>query len=473
MLNIRNLTVHYPLKSTPTLENINLKLSRGEVGIVTGGNDSGKSTLLNAVSGVAKSMLNAKTEGICQVTGTISTVLQDSDLFLMPTVEEEIEFPLIQFGESHSRMNDRVNSISEKLKLDKLLKRLMHTLSGGERQRVALAASMVTNSDLLLLDEPLAQLDPHGAVLVTNLIREIADHGKTVLIASTSTGPFHQIADRVFWLNNGSMHWTGPPSSFKNEHEHARFMGIDVDGHGLFSMQLRENYSIIKSNPADRITVLDMIKVTYSYDKSFSLENIDLQINEGGITAISGENGSGKSTLLKLAAAIIKPQSGTITVFGRNIKGLSIAEATSDTGFLFQNPDHQIFQNTVDQELAWGLIKRGFSKSDAEEKVRYWVEKLSMEKLLKEHPYSLSKTCRQWIALAGVLVRTPPLLLLDEPTFGMDAIAARRFADIVMQVAKDGTTVLMITHNRALAAHCADRLVTMEKGSISFGNTLE
>jgi energy-coupling factor transport system ATP-binding protein len=444
-----------------------MQLSRGEIGIVTGGNDSGKSSILNAISGIAKSMLNAKTEGTCQVDGTISTVLQDSDLFLMPTVEEELEFPLIQYGESRSIRNIKVNQINEKLNLSNLSKRLMHTLSGGERQRVALAASMVTNSDLLLLDEPLAQLDPRGATLVTDLIRELADHGKTVLIASTSTGPYHQIADRFFWIDSGKMHWSGSPSSFLKVNEEARSMGIDVDGYGLFNRHQEEDYIYKNCMPTGRTVALDMSKVTYCYDKNFSLENIDLQIKKGGITAISGENGSGKSTLLKLAAAILKPQSGSISVLGRNIKGLDIAEATKKTGFLFQNPDHQIFQTQVDQELAWGLIKRGFSRSKAEEKTRYWLEKLSMKKLSKTHPYSLSKTCRQWIALAGVLVRTPPLLLLDEPTFGMDTNASRRFADIIMQVAKEGTTVLIITHNHALAAHCADRLIAMEKGFIS------
>jgi energy-coupling factor transporter ATP-binding protein EcfA2 len=176
---------------------------------------------------------------------------------------------------------------------------------------------------------------------------------------------------------------------------------------------------------------VSMDAVSHAYGDSFSLKSISMEVMPGHIVAITGENGSGKTTLLKLAAGLLKPEKGVVQIFGNNIAGLSIAEATKQSGVLFQNPDHQLFQSRVDHELLWGLKKRGFAPDLAQQRVDKWLKWLNLEHLASEHPYSLSKTYRQWIALASVLVREPELLLLDEPTYGMDTAATKRFAEII------------------------------------------
>lgn len=448
------------------MRDLNLALPQGQIGLVVGGNDSGKTTLLNTVSGIAANMYSASITGQCQVEGKVGAVLQDTDLFLMPTVTEELEFPLYQYWHNRKKVEQIVCRLGEKLNLKHLMKRLVHTLSGGERQRVALAAALAADSNVLILDEPLAQLDSISAKSTAAYLRELADSGKTILIASTSTQFFRSITDCCYWLDQGTIRFAGSIESFAAQCSAARFKGVDIDGFELFKPKPEKTAISPPAYPDDVEKVIEYIDVNYAYDSSFSLNMINLAVQPGTITAVVGENGSGKTTLLKLAAAILKPSSGTITVQGKNINSLSIAEATADSGFLFQNPDHQIFQNQVDKELSWGLKKRGFTKTVAKIMVASWLKKLGLTQYASEHPYALSKTLRQWIALAGVLVREPSLLLLDEPTFGMDTVSTARFAQIAGEIVRQGKSILMITHNDAIANYCADRVIKMDRGKV-------
>lgn len=466
MIDLKNLTVSYPLKQEPVLHDIELVLSKGQIGLVVGGNDCGKTTLLNTVSGIAATMYNASLSGQCQVEGKVGAVLQDSDLFLMPTVLEELEFPLYQYWHSRSKVEQIVSWLGEKLNLNHLMNRSVHTLSGGERQRVALAAALAADSDVLILDEPLAQLDSLSANNTATFLRDLADSGKTILIASTNMQYFRSISDFCYWLDQGKIQFSGSVESFIAHCPSARSKGVDLGGYELLKPEPEKAGSYPPADINNDEKVLHYSDVNYAYDSSFSLKMINLAVQPGSITAVVGENGSGKTTLLKLAAAILKPDSGTITVQGKNIGSLNIAEATADSGFLFQNPDHQIFLNQVDKEVSWGLKKRGFTETEANMMVENWLNKLALAQHASEHPYALSKTLRQWIALAGVLVREPSLLLLDEPTFGMDTVSTARFAVIAREAAEQGKSILMITHNDAVANYCADRVIKMEKGKV-------
>ena len=466
MIRLENLTVSYPLKQEPVLHGIDLVLPVGHIGLVVGGNDCGKTTLLNTVSGISATMYNAVLQGECRVEGKIGAVLQDSDLFLMPTVLEELEFPLYHYWQNRKMVEERVAWLGDKLNLNYLMKRSIHTLSGGERQRVALAAALAADAEVLILDEPLAQLDSLSAKRTAAFIRELADSGKTILLASTNTQFFHCITDSYFWLDQGKILWSGSPGSFLTQCPSARLKGVDIYEYEPVKPKA-EGKDSSRSDDYDKgDEVLHYSDVSYAYDSNFALNMINLKIERGTTTAIVGENGSGKTTFLKLAAAILKPDSGKIAVLGKDISKLDIAEATADSGFLFQNPDHQIFQSQVDKELAWGLKKRGFSDTEVRVRVNSWLQKLGLEKYALDHPYALSKTFRQWIALAGVLVREPSLLLLDEPTFGMDTVSTARFAALVKEAAGQGKSIVMITHNDAIANICADRVIKMEKGRV-------
>lgn len=466
MIIINDLSVNYPYQKQPALSGINLSLSSGQIGVVLGGNDSGKSTLLNVLCGIIPKMQHADIYGSFQVNGNLGVALQDSDLFLMPTVAEELEFPLINLWRKKDVTKKRMDYLAEVFYLSSLFNRQIHTLSGGERQRVSLAASLAANPDILILDEPLAQLDPLSRTMIAEQLKYLAKEGKTILIGTSSAYQFDTIADTFFLLERGILKWQGSPDSFKEKHSEALLQGVDVDGNGLFKNKEIMSKSDLTSTNYSLSKALTMKKVQYQYAFAFALKDIDLEVNCGKIVAITGENGSGKTTLLKLAAGIIKPDSGQIEVLGKNIQDLTIAEATANSGFLFQNPDHQLFHNQVESELRWGLQKRGFNKTLEEERVNKWLELMNIETKRYEHPYSLSKVWRQWVALACILVREPALLLLDEPTFGMDTLAAKRFADLIRDLAGNNTSILLITHYDALARYCANSIISISCGKI-------
>jgi energy-coupling factor transport system ATP-binding protein len=342
------------------------------------------------------------------------------------------------------------------------MSRPVHTLSGGERQRLTLAAAMALDPPILLLDEPLAQMDSDFTAKFISLLKELASKGTCILIAAASSHLYAALETRCFLMVKGEIYWQGSRQDFQKRWEEAKSLGIDVDGSSFLKNCLGKSPE--RKEKGSPLPVMTMNNVFYSYGQGFLLDNISLSIRAGEIVALTGPNGSGKSTLLKLAAGILQPKKGEVCILGKCIKGLSIAQATAGSGFLFQNPDHQIFQDKVIKEVAWGLKMRKINPSLIAARVEKWLKRLQIEYLAEEHPYSLTKTDRQWVALAGVLAQEQPLLLLDEPTHGMDCVSAGRFMEVMAELVAANTAVFMVTHHRELAEHCAHRIFYMEKG---------
>ena len=455
MLEIANLTVKYPQSSKAAVSNVTLSLPSGEIGLLLGGNHSGKSTVLACVSGLIPTMQKAEVEGRCSLMEQVGMAIQNSDVFLLPTVESELEFPLLNQGWPTSERRRRINELAEVFLLKPLIERNMHTLSGGEKQRVSLAAAVSAKPSVLLLDEPLSQLDEGFTDFFLKQIKQWAAKGLTVLIATTSSYQYRGLDPLCFWLREGRLCWQGRIDDFYSIQEKARADGIDVDGKGLFCKNNTIHFFV------ERPHILSLEGVTFRYEKRKILDNINVTVHPGEIVSITGPNGAGKSTLLKIAAGIIKPQNGNIFIQGKSIKGQKIAEANNSTGVLFQNPDHQISQDSVYKEVALGLKMRKVQKGIVKTRVDKWLNSLGMAHMANKHPYSLTKTERQWVALASVLVQEPALLLLDEPTHGFDALAAVQFMEVIVSLAAQGTAVLMVTHHRELACHYSHKVIKL------------
>jgi len=467
MLYIHNLTVCFQDASKEVLKDISLSLKAGEVGLVLGGNDSGKSTLLHCISGIIPRIKKASLSGSCTVVGgQLGVLLQDSDLFLLTTVQEELDFCLLNAGVTGNVIVKMRQQVEKQLKIDKLEQRQMHTLSGGERQRVALGAALISRPQLLLLDEPLAQLDIDFAETFLNYLCYLAQAGVCILVSSTSSYSFRKLPFRFFLLEEGRLIEQGDRKSLNAIKEKAEKTGIDIDGKDLLFQKAGFCCLSQKKSFHNSVPVLSMHNVSYAYQDCFQLKDVELEVFAGEIVAITGPNGSGKTTLLKLAAGIFQAECGEIQVLGKSIRGLSIAEATEKVGFLFQNPDHQLFQSTVNKEVAWGLLTRGCEPDIATKKAWHMLKKLGIEHLAHEHPYSLSKATRQWVALASVLVQDPLLLLLDEPTIGLDTLAATRFMEWIMELAEKLVAVALVTHQKELAYNFAHRVVSMNEGRV-------
>ncbi len=464
MFSIRELTITYPQQKQAACKNVCLEVRAGEIVLLAGSNGSGKSTLLHSVAGLIPGIFRADVTGSCHVDGRMGMALQDSDVFLLATPEEELDFILQNQGLTLEIRLQKLERLISLFHLEALLKRNIHSLSGGERQRLALAAAIASEPEVLLLDEPLAQLDSSFKTEFLQLLQELAASGTSILISTTFSNQYESLNAKYCWLHEGQLIWQGSKADFYNKWEQARNAGIDVDGKGLFLRKRRDEISRQQKDINGNNPVLALVNLSYSYGDTFRLQDVSLSIGRGEFAALTGANGSGKSTLLKLITGILKPGRGTVQVKGKDISGQSIAGATAESGFLFQNPDHQIFQDKVIKEVAWGLKMRKLDPELIPARVEKWLKRLQMEHLAEEHPYSLTKTDRQWVALAGVLARQPSLLLLDEPTHGMDCVSTARFMDVIMELAASGTAILMVTHHHELADHYSQRIFHLDKG---------
>jgi energy-coupling factor transport system ATP-binding protein len=464
MFSIRELTITYPQKEQPACQNVCLEVGTGEIVLLAGGNGSGKSTLLHGLAGLIPGIFRADVTGSCHVNGRVEMALQDSDIFLLATPEEELDFILQNQGLTSEIRLQKLERLISLFHLEALLKRTINSLSGGERQRLALAAAIASEPEVLLLDEPLAQLDSSFKTVFLQLLQELAASGTSILISTTFSSQYEPLNAKYCWLHEGQIVWQGCRGGFHERWEQARSAGIDVDGKGLFLQKRSDEIYHQKKDLNGNNPVLALENLSFSYGDTFTLQDVSLSMGPGELAALTGPNGSGKSTLLKLITGILKPCRGTVQVKGKDIAGQSIAGATTDSGFLFQNPDHQIFQDKVIKEVAWGLKMRKLDPKLIPTRVEKWLKRLQMEHLAEEHPYSLTKTDRQWVALAGVLAREPSLLLLDEPTHGMDCVNTARFMEVIMELVTAGISVLMVTHHGELADHYAHQIFHMDKG---------
>lgn len=465
MIDIKNLSVTYEGSSKHAIHDITLSIKPGEIGLLLGGNSSGKSTLLHCLSGVIPRIQKASLCGSCNVNEHKGVLLQDSDLYLMPTVQEELEFCLLNYGFSSDEIDKTRENMGKKLWITNLMSRAMQTLSGGERQKVALGAALISSPPVLLLDEPLTQLDPDFVEYFLEYLQELSQKEVCILIASTSAHPFRKLSFKYFILEDGMLAEEGSRDKLLKKQQVTKYQNIFDSWFGLRNLK---NPGSQKQFTDNSPPVLSMKSISYSYGEFFLLQDINLQVYPGEILAIVGPNGSGKTTMLKLAAGILQPEKGDIQVLGKSLKGLSIAQATEKTGFLFQNPDHQICQNTLEKEIAWGLKARGYDASYAAKKAQHWLKRLGMEHLAIEHPYSLSKTLRQWVALASIMAQEPALLLLDEPTSRFDTLAAAQFLEFIINMVNSGMALVLVTHQKELGEHFAHRVITLNEGRISF-----
>ncbi len=460
MIKVREVNVTYPEKKKPTLQSLDLELMQGEIGLLAGNNGSGKTTLLHTLCGIIPTIQQADVSGSIDITGKPGVALQDSDVFLLPTVEEEIEFSLQNYGWDENAIQMRVQEVLKIMKLEGLGSRSIHTLSGGERQRVALSAAFAPNPQVLLLDEPLTQLDSSFASYLIHYLVGLKTNGVTTLIASTDTYPYQGIIEKYFLIENGGF---SSRCSVDSLYQDAMDCGVRAQGGDFSSLAYRST----KNNECVKDLVLELDKVDFAYPgEDYLFKNINLQVGKGEVVTLIGDNGSGKTTVLKMIAGMLQPVNGSITVLGKDIKSLSISAATEHTGFLFQNPDHQIFHDTVSKELRWGLKIR--KKDGVDAKTKYWLAKLGLSDIAEEHPYSHSKNIRKKIALASILAPGPKLLLLDEPSHGMDSTATKNLIELIHELSRDdGMGILLVTHNRSLAASCATRILELKQGSLT------
>ncbi|OIQ56535.1 putative HMP/thiamine import ATP-binding protein YkoD [Moorella thermoacetica] len=494
-----NLTYYYPEGEKPALKGINLSIEEGEFLLITGGSGSGKSTLARVLAGLIPDFYGGRFGGRVYFQGRdlgrmdrrklareVGIVFQDPEKQLvMTSVEAEIAFGLENLGLPRVEMSRRVAEVMGFLDLAEIRQEFTAHLSGGQKQKLALAAVLAMQPRVLVLDEPTSQLDPVAAEEFLNLVKRLNEEmGLTIILIEQRLERCFHLADRVVLMEDGQVRYEGTPEQLSRWAVQrdipfvppvARFFArigfpsIPVtvkEGRQL----LRSNFDrrefpplkpAVKADPEEQ--VLAMIKVWFTYpDGKEALQDISIQIAAGELVALLGANGAGKSTLLKTMAGLLKPGRGRVQVMGRDLSNGG-RPGDSRIAYLSQNPNDYLFQDTVEEELLSTLKNFGLPDDGIVDEI---LEKLDLQRYRRANPRDLSSGERQRVALASILVARPRLLLLDEPTRGMDYPLKEKLGEMVTGLSREGVSVVLVTHDVEFAANFASRVLLLFAGRI-------
>ena len=489
---IQNLTFQYPTASQPTLADVSLEIGRGEYVLLCGQSGSGKTTLLRhlksvltphgqrsgqiLLNGIPLSQLDFKTQA-----GKIGFVMQNpDDQIVTDKVWHELAFGLESLGVAPETMRLRVAEMASFFGIQSWFHRDVATLSGGQKQLLNLASIMAMQPEVLILDEPTSQLDPIAAADFLNTVRKInIELGTTIIITEHRLEDIYANADRVVVMDRGTILANGTPRQIGSQlyaMNHRLFSALpapvrvyyQAKGEGTCPLTVREGRAWLTSALVkSAITVTEpeaepiipkitdpAMKITsawfrYEKDSPDILRDVSFSIPKGKMFAIVGGNGSGKSTTLKVLCGICKPYRGKVEVLGKPIHAYKNGSLYQDcVSMLPQDPKSLFVKSTLGEDL-WEMCHD-------EAKVQRIASLCAVDHLLSSHPHDLSGGEQQRGALAKVLLRSPKILLLDEPTKGVDSFFKIQFAKLLEKLKADGITIVMVSHDVEFCAEYAD-----------------
>ncbi|MFF2116251.1 ABC transporter ATP-binding protein [Kitasatospora sp. NPDC058184] len=493
MITFEQVSVRYADSAAPALDGVDLTVPEGELCLLVGPSGSGKSTLLGTVSGLVPHFTGGVLHGRVTVGGRdtrehrpreladlVGTVGQDPLAhFVTDTVEDELAYGMESLGLPGDVMRRRVEETLDLLGLADLRDRALNSLSGGQQQRVAIGSVLTVHPRVLVLDEPTSALDPGAAEEVLSVLQRLVhDLGTTVLMAEHRLERVVQYADQVLLLTPDAPPVLGEPAEvMAHSPVHPPVVGLgrlagwrplplSVRDARRKAAPLRARLDGRTPAPADRragaapLAVTDRLAVRRGPVPA--LRGVDLALHPGEITALMGRNGAGKSTLLGSLVGLHAPSSGSVRVGGRTPHRTRPAELIREVGLVPQDPRDLLYGESVAAECAAADTDAGAAAGTC----RALVERLLPGIDDDTHPRDLSEGQRLTLALAVVLTARPPLLLLDEPTRGLDYAAKARLVEILRGLAAEGHAVLLATHDVELAAELAHRTVILAEGEI-------
>jgi len=494
----------------PTLYDINLTIRKGEKVLIAGPSGCGKSTLVNCINGLIPfsykgeikgslkiNGMESSSQSISRISNTVGTVLQDSDAqFIGMTVLEDIAFALENECVAKEEMIERARKAAEIVDISGHLGHPPTDLSGGQKQRTAIAGILVDDVEVMLFDEPLANLDPATGKTAMELIDGVAQKtGASVLVVEHRIEDvLHIEMDRIILMDNGRIVFDGTPDALLSSRmlieggireplyiTALKYAGVEItedkQPHSIRSIELtdedrdrvrkwHESTPTVKPEPRTE-TILDIKDLIFAYeDREPTLKGVDLQVHRGELMAIVGRNGAGKSTLAKTICRFEKNCSGSMLILGEDLTTLSIKECADRVGYVMQNPNQMISKTMIFDEISLGLKLRGMAEDAIKEKVEDIMKICGLYEFRNWPISALSYGQKKRVTIASILALDPEIIILDEPTAGQDF---RHYTDI-MEFLKDinrrGITIIMITHDMHLMLEYAERAVVFTGGVI-------
>ena len=506
MISFKNFSFKYNNVVDKTLKNIDLTINKGEKVLIVGPSGSGKSTLSHCINGLIPFSYRGEFEGelkiddiipykesLSEVSKKVGTILQDQDSqFIGLSVGEDVAF---SFENNAIPLAEMKVKVINSLKLVNMVDFINHSpyeLSGGQKQRVSLAGVLGSDAEILLFDEPLANLDPASGSEIMQLINDIHEKtNKTIIIVEHRIEDvLEQPFDKVVIIDKGVVKGVGTPNEILKSDlltnsglreplyvEAMKLAGCDVsseDNLRDINSINEENKEILKSwfkNETSSKTInkeekiLEIKNLTFSHDGvKNTLDDVSFYLNKGEILAVLGNNGAGKSTLCRSITGILKPKSGSIFLNNECIDSWSIKKKGSAIGYVMQNPNQMISQHMIKDEIALGLKCRNFDKKYIDEKVE------EVLKICGLYPYrnwpvqALSYGQKKRVTIASILAINPDVIILDEPTAGQDYKHYTEFMEFIKELSNKGISIIMVTHDMQLTLEYCDRAVVLSGG---------
>ena len=507
MISFKNFSFKYNNVVDKTLKNIDLTINKGEKVLIVGPSGSGKSTLSHCINGLIPFSYNGEIEGeliidnikpyeesLSDVSKKVGTILQDQDSqFIGLSVGEDVAF---NFENNAMELNEMKVKVIDALELVNMVDFINHSpyeLSGGQKQRVSLAGVLGSDAEVLLFDEPLANLDPASGKEIMQLINDIHEKtNKTIIIVEHRIEDvLEQPFDKVIVINKGKVQGFGTPDEIlksdllKNNGlreplylEAMKLAGCDISQSenlkdlsnidernkevlkNWFNNEASNKDSIIKEEK-----ILEVKNLAFSHDGiKNTINDVSFHLNKGEILAVLGNNGAGKSTLCRLITGILKPQKGSIFLNNQCIDSWSIKQKGSAIGYVMQNPNQMISQHMIKDEIALGLKCRNYSKEEIDKKVE------EVLKICGLYPYrnwpvsALSYGQKKRVTIASILAINPEVIILDEPTAGQDYKHYTEFMEFIKELSAQGISIILITHDMQLTLEYCHRAVVLSGG---------
>jgi len=505
LVDARDVWVKYRGANDYALKGVNVSISEGEVVAVVGPTGAGKTTLCKVLSGIIPNFgayddfkgdvtVDGKStvgKRVGEISRSCAMVFQDyeSQLF-RTTVELEVAFGPENLCLSRDEILKRVRRSLNLVGLVGFEKRYSFALSGGQKQRLAIASMLALQPKVLMLDEATSDLDPRGKREVYAVVRRLLDEGaiRSLVMVDHHLDKVAQFADRVVLMDSGRVVMEGGTEDVLSEVDLLRSLGLNppepaelFHDLGLRSKPLPMTVEeALERMPAlrnfrkpseeevnSREPAVEVEDLWFAYPGGdWVLKGVNLTVRSGEMVGLIGQNGSGKTTLAQTIMGILKPRRGRIRLFGKDVTSQDLMERAVTVGYVFQNPDYQIFTKSVYEEIAYGLRARGMVEEEVRKRVEEVARMVGLSALLDEDPFFLPKAHRQRVAVASVLALNPKVVILDEPSTGLSPGETRALMDLARELNRKGTTFIIITHEMWVVAEYCNRVVLMSDGNV-------
>lgn len=493
ILVVEDLSFQYRTRTEAAIQGVSFELRPGELLLVAGASGCGKTTVARCINGLIPRSYKGVRSGsvrlhgrevttlpLAEIAQVVGTLLQDPERQIVASsVLAEVAFGPENLGLPRDEIMARIDEVLARLGIEHLRQRETFALSGGEKQKVALAGVLAMRPSVLLLDEPLASLDPASAYEALAIFRRLADEGTAVMMIEHRVEDALQARpDRLLYMSEGQVKYLGPVEPWPPEIDHRQVKlpapwvvrrVQQVEGAEAFTLPLAP-----PAAPGEPLVVFEDVSFAYG-DGPLVLRDINLEIRRGDVIAVLGPNGAGKSTLVKHTIGLLKPSRGRVLVGGQDTRRLSVAQLAREVGYVFQSPGHMLFAPSVREELAFGPQNLGHPPAEIARSIDSSLAAVNLQGLEEYPPLGLSFGQQKRTTIAAVLAMRSNIMIMDEPTAGQDYANYTRFMDALTGATGNGgqsvltshfAATLFITHDLDLAVIYANRVILLSDGQI-------